>query len=353
MADHAGRTIGITGSKGKSTTATLVHHLLTALDRPNVLGGNIGIAALSLPEAELYVLELSVYQCADLDDSPMVAAVTSLYPEHLDWSGSEENYYRDKLRLLANRPGRVVVNADDERVGSRLGAFGPDLPVLATGHPDSFHISAGPDGQDWVLAGAEPLFPRSWLPLVGRHNAANLCIALGVVSSAGIDCVARRDTLGDAVASFKGLGHRLEPIADPSGITFVDDSISTIPQSTIHAIEAYAHLPLTVLVGGEDRGVDYAPLHDFLAQRGIVATVIGLPDSGSRIMAALKDIPTLTMLTADDLFAAVRLARDVTPAGGAVLLSPAAPSYGRYDNYEHRSRVFRQAIHDTAQESTS
>ncbi|MDT5029199.1 MAG: UDP-N-acetylmuramoyl-L-alanine---L-glutamate ligase, partial [Micromonosporaceae bacterium] len=124
--------------------------------------------------------------------------------------------------------------------------------------------------------------------------------------------------------------------------------ISTIPQSTIHAIEAYADRPLTVLVGGEDRGVDYTPLHDFLAQRQIVATIIGMPDSGPRIVDELKDLATLTTVTADDLVAAVRLARELTPAGGAVLLSPAAPSYGRFDNFEHRSRVFRQAIQDTA-----
>ena len=336
MADHADRAIGVTGSKGKSTTTSLVHHLLTAADRPNILGGNIGVAALSLPDAELYVLELSMYQCADLDDSPRVAAVTSLYPEHLDWSGSEEKYYRDKLNLLAHRPGQVVVNADDERVAARLVAFGPDLPVLATGRSDTFHVAAGPDGRPWVRVGTQALFPRSRLRLVGRHNEANLCIALGILQSTGVDCVARRDALADALDTFQGLSHRLEPISDPSGITFVDDSISTIPQSTIHAIEAYAHLPLTVLLGGEDRGVDYAPLHDFLAERGIVATIIGLPDTGPRIVAALKDIATLTMLTADDVPAAVRLAREVTPVGGAVLLSPAAPSYGRRVQAGHK-----------------
>jgi UDP-N-acetylmuramoylalanine--D-glutamate ligase len=348
MGEHAGRTIGITGSKGKSTTTTLVHQLLTAVGRPNVLGGNIGVAALSLPEADLYVLELSVYQCADLDDSPWVTAVTSLYPEHLDWAGSEENYYRDKLNLVAHRPGRVVINGDDAQVADRVAAFGPGLPLLAVGGPATFHVGPGPDGEPWFRAGSQPLFARARLPLVGRHNEANACIALGILASAGVDCVAERDVLAAAVERFQGLSHRLEPIADPSGITFVDDSISTIPQSAIHAIEAYAHQPLTVLLGGEDRGVDYTPLHDFLAERKITATVIALPDSGARIVAALKDIPTLTMLSADDLLAAVRLAREVTPSGGAVLLSPAAPSYGRYDNFEHRSRVFRQAILDTA-----
>lgn len=352
MADHADRTIGVTGSKGKSTTTTLIHHLLTAVGRPNTLGGNIGIAALDLPEDDLYVLELSVYQCADLDDSPRVAALTSLYPEHLDWSGSEQDYYRDKLHLVAHEPRRVVYNTYDERLTAQLAAFGPGLPLLAAGELDTFHVADGADGERWVMAGAEPLFPRSRLGLVGRHNESNLCIALGVLQSVGVDCVARRDTIAAALGTFETLAHRMEPIEDPSGITFVDDSISTIPQSTIHAIEAYAHLPLTVLLGGEDRGVDYTPLRDFLAEREIVATVIAIPDSGPHIMDALKDLDRLSLVRADDLVSAVSLARQLTPAGGVVLLSPAAPSYGRFDNYEHRSRVFRQAILDSAPDPT-
>ena len=139
----------------------------------------------------------------------------------------------------------------------------------------------------------------------------------------------------------------MTPIEDPSGITFVDDTLSTIPQAAIHAIEAYAHRPLTVILGGEDRGVDYRPLREYLDAAKITATLIGVPDSGPRILDVLKDLPGITAVVVDDLVAAVRVARERTPAGGVVLLSPAAPSYGRFDNYEHRSRVFRQAIHDT------
>ena len=102
-----------------------------------------------------------------------------------------------------------------------------------------------------------------------------------------------------------------------------------------------------MIVGGEDRGVDYAPLRDFLAANAVVATLIGIPDSGPRILDVVKDVPTITTVTADDLPHAVRLGREIVPSGGVVLLSPAAPSYGRFDNYEHRSRVFRQAIEET------
>ncbi len=348
MADNAARAIGVTGSKGKSTTATLIHHLLAAVDRPNVLGGNIGTAVLALPEAELYVLELSMYQCADLEDSPRTAVLTSLYPEHLDWSGGEREYYRDKLNLVAHGPERVVFNSHDQRLTSELRAFGPGLPASPVGGPDSFHIARGPGDQPWVHLGAEPLLPRAALPLVGRHNESNLCVALGALQAVGVDCLARRDALIAGLSSFAPLAHRLTPIEDPSGITFVDDSISTIPESAIHAIEAYAHRPLTVILGGQDRGLDYGPLRDFLQDKQITATVIAIPDSGQRILQALEDVPTLLRLSAQDLVAAVELGRKHTPAGGVVLLSPAAPSYGRFDNYEHRSRVFAEAIARTA-----
>jgi UDP-N-acetylmuramoylalanine--D-glutamate ligase len=344
MAEHAARTIGVTGSKGKSTTATLIHHLLTGVGRANTLGGNIGRALLSLPPADEYVLELSVYQCADLRNSPRVVALTSLFPEHLDWSGSEDAYYRDKLTIAAHDPGAVVYNGLDARLTEELRG----RPAEAAGTPQSFHVAAGPDGAPWFHLRTTPLFPRAVLPLPGRHNAGNLCLALAAVAAAGVDCVADRDRLAAAVAAVEPLAHRLTPIEDPSGILFVDDSLSTIPQSAVHAIEAYADRPVTVIVGGQDRGVDYAPLRDFLAERGIAVTLIGVPDSGPRILDAVKDLATVTAVPAVDLDDAVRLGRELTPAGGVVLLSPAAPSYGRYDNFEHRSRAFREAVTRTA-----
>ena len=350
MAEHAARTVGITGSKGKSTTTTLVHQLLTAVGKPNTIGGNIGIAALSLPESELYVLELSVYQCADLEESPRVVALTSLFPEHLDWSGSESGYYRDKLNLAMHGAEVIIYNGQDPLLESELRRERADLPLVATGRTDGFHVAAGPDGTPWFFRADEPLFARSTLGLVGRHNEGNLCVALGAVQETGVDCVAQRETLAAALAAFRALDHRLTPILDPSGLTFVDDSLSTIPQSAIHAIEAYADRPLTVIVGGEDRGVDYGPLRDFLLASKIEATLIGVPDSGPRILDAVKDVPTISTMIAADLPEAVRLGRRHTPADGVVLLSPAAPSYGRFNNFEHRSRVFKEAIEATALE---
>ncbi|WFE66831.1 UDP-N-acetylmuramoyl-L-alanine--D-glutamate ligase [Micromonospora sp. WMMD714] len=342
MADHADRTIGVTGSKGKSTTASLISHLLAAVDRPNVLGGNIGVPTLDLPDAGLYVLELSSYQCSDLTDSPRVAVVTALFPEHLDAHGGEAEYYRDKLNLLAYGPRTVVVNGNDPRLALELG----DRAAIRAGLPDGVHVASGPDGTDWFHLGDRPLFARQVLPLVGRHNAGNLCVALAVLDALGVDVTAHRDTLAVAVAGFHGLAHRLTEIVDPSGLTFVDDTLATSPYAAMHAIDAYDGRPLTVIVGGTDRGLDYTPLAEHLAEREL--TVIGIPDSGPRIVAALGGLPKVRTDVVDDLVDAVRLARSVTPADGVVLLSPAAPSYGRFRNFEHRSEVFAEAIRDTA-----
>ncbi|SIQ34372.1 UDP-N-acetylmuramoyl-L-alanine--D-glutamate ligase [Micromonospora avicenniae] len=343
MADHADRTVGVTGSKGKSTTSSLISHLLNAVDRPNVFGGNIGVPTLDLPEADLYVLELSSYQCSDLTDSPRVAVVTALFPEHLDAHGGEAEYYRDKLNLLAYGPRTVVVNGNDPRLALELG----DRAAVRAGLPDTVHVATGPDGAPWFHLRDQPLFARAVLPLVGRHNEGNLCVALAVLDALGVDVVARKDTLAVAVAGFQGLAHRLTEIVDPSGLTFVDDTLATSPYAAMHAIDAYEGRPLTVIVGGTDRGLDYGPLREHLAEREI--TVIGIPDSGPRIVEALAGLPKVRTETVDDLVDAVRLARELTPVGGVVLLSPAAPSYGRFRNFEHRSEVFAEAVRDSAQ----
>jgi UDP-N-acetylmuramoylalanine-D-glutamate ligase len=148
------------------------------------------------------------------------------------------------------------------------------------------------------------------------------------------------------VASYAVLPHRLTEIADPSGLTFVDDTLSTSPYSALHAVDAYEGRPLTLIVGGTDRGLDYAPLRAGLAGREL--TVLGIPDSGPRILEALRDLPGVRTEETEDLVAAVTRARALTPAGGVVLLSPAAPSYGRFRDFEHRSAVFAQAVRDTA-----
>jgi len=346
MAEHHASTTGVTGSKGKSTTASLIQHLGLAFGGHVALGGNIGIPLLSLAPAERYVVELSSYQCSSLTVSPDVAVLTSLFPEHLDWHGSEQEYYRDKLNLIAHGPRVVVANSLDERLMRLLGELHPGVEVEPGGSAGSFHLVEH-DGSVWIARRGEPLVERSRLALLGAHNALNACLALAAVEAAGIAVTADGETLRRAIESFRPLEHRLEPIADPSGLTFVNDSLSTSPYAAIEALKAFTGPAVTLIVGGQDRGVDYRPLADHLRAHPIAA-VIGLPPSGERILGTIGSaVPSYLV---GDLPAAVTTARAVTPAEGYVLLSPAAPSYGVYRDYADRAEQFKAAIRQTAPE---
>lgn len=328
MNENAATTTGVTGSKGKSTTSSLIHHLTPG----SVLGGNIGIPLLSLAPAARTVVELSSYQCQSLTRSPDVAVVTSLFPEHLDWHGTEEQYYSDKLNIVEHSPRVSIANGEDERLVGRLAT----KDVQWVGGENRYRI-ADRNGVDWITRGTEPIVPRSHLKLLGRHNALNACIAL-----AAVDAVAEigADEAAEKLSTFLPLENRLEPIADPSGLTFINDSLSTSPYAAIEALRAFAGREITLIVGGQDRGVDYLPLAKYIAGHP-VAAVIGLPPSGERI---LREIGSARTELATDMQDAVERARVLTPANGTVLLSPAAPSYGIYRDFAERAADFKRAI---------
>ena len=333
MTEHASTTTGVTGSKGKSTTASLVHHLNVAFGIDSALGGNIGVPLLALAPADRTVAELSSYQAQSLTISPDVVVLTSLFPDHLDWHGSEQQYFADKLNAIAHGPRVVITNVEDARLVAVLRSLGHE-PVGSAWRVDG----------DVIVRGDEPFMPRSELRMLGRHNAVNATLALAAVEAAGVTVdpgIARR-----ALAAFAPLEHRLEPIADPSGITFINDSLSTTPHAAIAALEAIGTAGVVLIVGGQDRGVDYGVLREYLAARPVTAA-LGLPPSGPRILEeiARTGIPTEPV---DDMVHAVSRARALAPANGIVLLSPAAPSYGVYRDFADRADAFRAAIVQTS-----
>ena len=339
LTENAARTTAVTGSKGKSTTAALVHAISVAHGVSCELGGNIGIPLLRLPGAERYAAELSSYQCSSVTTSPDVAVLTALFPEHLDWHGSEEQYYADKLNLIAHGPRRVIVNGEDPRLLAALERFSPDVDVELVGAAENRWSVSGRAGSREILRDGVRFVDASTLPLVGRHNLRNAALALAAVEAAGTELDAT--TALTALAGFRPLEHRLERVSDPSGLVFIDDSLSTSPFAAVAALEALDTRDLVLIVGGQDRGVDYAPLAEYLQQHP-VAAVIGLPDSGPRILQALAPTGILTV-PVDGMDAAIRTARKVID-DGIVLLSPAAPSYGHYRDYADRAADFRRAI---------
>jgi UDP-N-acetylmuramoyl-L-alanine---L-glutamate ligase len=329
--------IGISGTKGKSTTAALTAHLARSCGRPVQLAGNIGAPALELlgsDASELAVVELSSYQIADLATGPQVAVITSLFREHVDWHGSEEAYRADKLRLLG-LPGvrATVLNARSEQLLSAAAAANGVVSLYGT-----------PPGWDANVAGVafdgELAVTAAELPLLGEHNALNLCAALAALEAFGIVTPAP----AQALHGFRALAHRLEVLAERDHVLWVNDSISTTPESTLAAIASFPGRDIVLIGGGQDRGQDYTELGRMLAKRG--ATVIGLPSTGPQLLAAARGagVPAERVLASPDLGEAVALARAAAPPGGVVLLSPAAPSYDNYRNFEERGERFRALV---------
>jgi len=325
--------LGVTGTKGKSTTAALAHHLARAAGEPAELAGNIGRPALDLLDADpeaLAIVELSSYQVADLDAGPEVAAITNLYAEHADWHGSADAYRTEKLRILA-LPGltRAVLPARQPELAS--------VPTAAERR--LFGEPAGWDLADGAIAFAgEPRLAAAELPLPGDHNALNLCAALTALEAAGVSVPA----LPGALAGFAPLAHRLQTVAETGGVTWVNDSISTTPESALAALASFPGREIVLLGGGQDRGQDFGELASELARSA--ALVVGMPTTGPRLLAAAlaAGLPESRALAAEDLAAAVLIARERARPGAVVLLSPAAPSYDRFSDFEQRGERFAE-----------
>ena len=329
-------TICVTGTKGKSTTASLIGHILARLGRRVALVGNIGIpiTGIDSARADTAVIEVSSYQAADFDGQCDIGVLTSLYPEHIDWHLSVENYYRDKINLLNHSRRRIIHRATVEIVerfadgsSARQDFFSDDHGIHCCGTE--------------ILDGATAIGRVRNAYLARPHNLSNLSAALAVAKSLGLDSAAALEV----ASGFQGLPHRQQELGEIGGVLFVDDSISTIPESTLAALAVYAGRDITVILGGHDRGIDYGKLVE-RAVAGAAKALICLGDSGERIyslaraVATRRDDVACEIHRAQSMEEAVVYARRVTPPGGVVLLSPAAPSYGHYRDYIERGYDF-------------
>jgi UDP-N-acetylmuramoylalanine--D-glutamate ligase len=330
--------IGVTGTKGKSTTAALSFHLARAAGRSAQLAGNIGSPALDLLDeepAEVTVLELSSYQTADLETGPEVALVTNLFKEHTDWHGSEEAYRAEKLRVLGLPGVRVaVVNGRDERLATAAQQLAqPGVEISRFGVPGGWDVLDAS-----IALRGERVAACSVLPLRGEHNAVNLCGALAALEALGLS----PSPLTASLRGFRSLPHRLETVADHDEVTWVNDSISTTPESTLAALASFPGQEIVLIAGGQDRGQDYTALGRVVAEANV--TLVGVPSTGPRLIAAAREAGALVARTieAANMTQAVALARRIARPGAVVLLSPGAPSYDFYRDFEERGERFTQ-----------
>jgi UDP-N-acetylmuramoylalanine--D-glutamate ligase len=339
LEDHGDAPVlAVTGTKGKSTTASLAAALLEADGRRVELIGNIGVPVLATygrPRPDAYVVEVSSYQAADVTRSPAVVVLTSLAPDHLDWHGGVEAYYRDKLRLVtAGPPGRLAVCAGN-----------PEALTRTAGHPD--RTLFGPEGRvhvtgdGWLEVDGVRLADTAHLRVAGRHNVWNLCGAVaGVLLLTGESPTAAAVEV--AMAGFAGLPSRCAVMGERAGRTYVDDALASNPFASAASVGTFAGRPLTVIVGGADRGVDPGPLVEALAGRRPPASVVVLTPGSGRLAGALAGVAG-QVREATDLAEAVAWANELTPEGGVVLFSPGAPTPEGGGGYRERSRQFAAA----------
>jgi UDP-N-acetylmuramoylalanine--D-glutamate ligase len=332
------RAICVTGTKGKSTVTALIAHLLRSAGRRTALAGNIGMPLLELldvePPPQFWCIELSSFQTREAVN-PEVAVVLNFFPEHLDWHGTEERYFNDKLALIqSGRPRYAVLNAAEPRLVAL------DIPaetrVIWFNQPDGWHLRDSD-----LYRGSRLVLDARTLPLPGRHNRLNLCAALAAIDALGIDASA----LAANAWSFRPLPHRLQSLGARDGIEFVNDSISTTPHATLAALDCHKGRKIALLVGGYDRGVDWGVFADRMVSDP-PKVVITMGQNGPRIFERLKPIAPnahFRLAEAMEMEDALRFARELLENEGLILLSPGAPSFFRYKDYVERGRHFAKA----------
>ncbi len=354
--------IGVTGTKGKSTTSSLIYHTLKTAHVPVVFGGNIGVPAFMLideinrlkadGQMPYIVLELSCHQLEYCNVSPKTAVYLNLYEEHLDHYGTFDKYKaaKDNIYLHQKEGDKLYTGIDFSLEGIKPGIDYNEYSVSYKGKKFSLPVD------EWKL--------------IGEHNCNNAALVYAICSDLGIP----DDIIKDAFISFEPLAHRLAFVGETEGIKYYDDSISTIGEAAISAIKSIPGAQ-TALIGGMDRGIDYTDLEVFLLTAPI-KNVIFMYETGYRILNelinyGLDNEEKFDLITADsrvseglfepvaeivyddnkmymyaskDLEEAVAVAKTCTDKGKTVILSPAAASYGYFKNFEERGEKFKELI---------
>src|SRR5688500_4784824 len=338
-----GPVIAITGTKGKSTTTTLVGRMLAAAGTDVLVGGNIGVPLSAQVEAStsetVHVVEASSFQLETTTTfRPWIALWLNFADDHLDRHPTVEAYASAKARIFANQTSSdwAVVNADDATVMARSAAIASRRVEFSP----SGNVSSGfvVDG-DWIVkrtsAGSERLIPTSAVELTGRHMLHNVIAAAAVTSVAGVPPAA----MVDALKGFRGLEHVMEPVAEIRGVRFVNDSKATNVEAARRSIESFDD-GVVAIVGGRFKGGDLRELRDALTAHGRGVVAIG--EAAPRVRDALAGV--VPIVTATSMAEAVERGYAAAAPDGVVLLAPACASFDWFRDYAERGRTFREAV---------
>jgi UDP-N-acetylmuramoylalanine--D-glutamate ligase len=346
-----GKLIAITGSNGKTTTTSLVAHILKTSNVPTLVGGNIGTPLLALVETSVdtmvTVAEISSFQLETVEGfRPEIGVLLNLTPDHLDRHLTFEEYARVKMRMFENQLERdiALLNADDPEVTKRMPAkpkifwFSRQKRVATGAFLRDDQIIFRNEGSEVELARLADVQLR------GQHNVENVLAACAAAYLAG----AIPSAIAAGVKSFRGVEHRLEFVAEISGVQYYNDSKATNVDAAVKALEAFPG-PLLVILGGRDKGSPYTPLRELLRERARLALLIG--ESAEKIASELGD--AVRFENVGTLPQALRIAAAHAQAGDTVLLAPACSSFDQFENYEHRGREFKELVAKMENESAT
>ncbi|EWH10982.1 UDP-N-acetylmuramoyl-L-alanyl-D-glutamate synthetase [Catenovulum agarivorans DS-2] len=327
------KTIVVTGTKGKSTTASLLHYLFNLFDVDNELAGNLGRAILEVtPVANSWtILELSSYQLADLHSQVDVFLLLNLFQEHVPWHQTAEQYYLDKTQLARDSLADVVVyNAQSNLSAQYLGLdeLSHGVSKVAFADESGFYIK-----DDALYFKGEELTHN--FRLKGQHNLKNLAACLAIVNSLKLDW---RPVLTH-LSGFTALEHRLQEVQGTNSVLYVNDSISTTPDSTLCALDCYKNQEINLILGGAERSQNYAELVAALDNYQLNKILL-LGETGKRIYRQLPSNLACKAQYFDHMAVGMAWINQHAKAGQVVLLSPAAPSFGEFVNFAERGNLF-------------
>ena len=337
-----GRLIGITGSNGKTTTTSLIEHILRGSGFSTLLAGNIGTPLISCVDAATertwIVAELSSFQLELIESfRPHISVFLNLTPDHLDRHGSMDAYGAAKARIFENQAGGdfAVLNADDE-ASKKQAPKGPR--VFWFSRKETVEQGVCLVGESIVFRNdgkEERVLRRSEIPLAGAHNLENVLAAVGAARLAGVEPA----DIAKGVRSFAGVEHRLEFVAEHNGVRYYNDSKATNVDATLKALDAFRGRILVIL-GGKDKGSDYTVLRQALREKSVLALLIGA--AADKIEPQIAG--SVAIERAGTLERAVEIAAHTAQPGDIVLLAPACASFDQFQNYEHRGRVFKELV---------
>lgn len=347
-----GTVIGVTGSNGKTTTTSLIGAILQAANPRTRVGGNIGRSLLpevaEIEPGDPVVLELSSFQLEDLTAvgrSPRIALLLNLSPNHLDRHGSMEAYLAAKKHIFAYQGSAdiAIFNADDPRVRPLAAEVRSQSRFFSLERPVEHGTYLAGDRILVVRSGAaSEVCSREDIPLLGRHNVANVLAAVAAADAWGVPAATTRE----AIRAFPGVEHRLERVRELHGVRFYNDSIATSPAATLAALAAMQQ-PIWLIAGGYDKGLPLQALGEAIVQRVKGVYLIGktAPQIAQAIETARRPGTSLPAITfCRDLREAVHAAYGVASPGDVVLLSPACASYDQFRNFVERGRLFKQLV---------